>query len=309
MQIRSELRLPELAVGSGTAQVVFELGPAYPAVEASYDRSGWVRADRRRALLFVEDVGVIRLEDGRRVRITPVPGVRESLLRMYLTGPVMAVLAYQRGMLALHGCVLQIDGKAIAILSESGGGKSSLAAVLHARGHAFLADDLAAVDWPSGRAMLFPGYPQIKLSPEIAEFIGIPFSRLPELDPEEPKRAWKTGGLFSTAPVPLNRVFILSEGDVRTGDALRTQQAVVELIRHSYPARLLHAPDGAHLRQCTRLAGEIPLGCLKRAEDLSGLSRQADWIEACLDRDYESAEGLPSRGKDTKQRWKISPGY
>lgn len=56
----------------------------------------------------------------------------------------------------LHGAALSRSGRAVAILGDSGFGKSTLTLALLARGFGFLSDEVAALDRDSGRVAPFP---------------------------------------------------------------------------------------------------------------------------------------------------------
>ncbi len=85
--------------------------------------------------------------------------------------------------------------------------------------------------------------------------------------------------------LPLRRVFILDEGPDATIERLAAQQALVELLRHSYgPRTLQHVRREEHFRQCSRLASEIPVARLRVPRDFTRLDDVAILIERhCAD--------------------------
>ena len=68
------------------------------------------------------------------------------------------------------------------------------------------------------------------------------------------------------APLLLRRIYVLAEGQANEIEPLRPQEALVELVRHSYVARLLEATGTAssHFLQCASLANRVPICRLKR---------------------------------------------
>ena len=58
-----------------------------------------------------------------------------------------------------------IEGRAVALVAPSGGGKSSFAAALVRRGHEFLTDDILPIQ-VAEVLMARPGYPRFRLWPE-----------------------------------------------------------------------------------------------------------------------------------------------
>ena len=107
-------------------------------------------------------VGRFRVRQGRDVLIHPAGDADEQVLRLFLLGPVLAVLLHQRGRLVLHASGVALDGCAVAFLGGSGWGKSTLAGLLHRRGHRFLTDDVLPVDVERGRTVA-PGIPELKV--------------------------------------------------------------------------------------------------------------------------------------------------
>ena len=285
MPLQSELPLPGLPAGGGSGEVSIRLDDAYSEHQNACPYSGWQRADRQQAVLFLKHTGCFRVLAGSEIWVSPAPQARESLLRLYLLGTVMALLAYQRGKLALHGSVVQVNGGAIAVLAGSGAGKSSLAAALQTRGHTLLADDLAAVEFSDRGAAVHPGFPQLKLGRDVAAALGIPGAALQPLDADEPKLAWRPVAGLPRGPVPLKKVYLLAAGERQASEPVGPQEAILELVRHSYPTRLAYPADGRHLLQCGRLARAVPILRLIRTPHLADLADLAAWVETDLERD------------------------
>jgi hypothetical protein len=71
------------------------------------------------------------------------------------------------GRIALHGSAAILDtGRSVAIIGESGWGKSTLVAGLVAAGASFLADDCVTTTAASGKAVIWPAYPGLRLAEE-----------------------------------------------------------------------------------------------------------------------------------------------
>ena len=66
--------------------------------------------------------------------------------RLYLQGTVFGVIAWLNGMLPLHASCVAAAGRAIAFTADSGGGKSTLAAALAARGFSHVCDDTLVLE-------------------------------------------------------------------------------------------------------------------------------------------------------------------
>lgn len=79
--------------------------------------------------------------------------------------PCLAVALAARGTEVLHGCAVGDDGRAIAVLGDSGVGKTTAGLMLLDRGWQLISDDLLAFD-QAGRCN--PGPPYVRLSPDRA---------------------------------------------------------------------------------------------------------------------------------------------
>ena len=288
LEIASELALPELtrtdasgrpvaaaACGNGhNPDVVVRLGPvsggSYPIAAATPLR--WARAGD--ICLSYDGVATYHVTGGSELVIDTHSGADEAVVRLFLLGPVLAVLLHQRGLLVLHASCVSVGDLAVAFVGEKGEGKSTMAAALHARGDPLVADDYVAVDLTDPtRPTVQPGYPQLRLAPEVAEHLGARPDKLPRLHPDFEKRARRIEGPFGLGPVPLARVFVLETGDRESIEPLRAQQRFIELVRHSYLAPLLRdtGESSAHFRQVAALAGSTPILRLQRRRQLERL--------------------------------------
>lgn len=281
--IRSVLPLPELEARGATSDVAVCLRGAEPISPQESAPGYFVRATGTEAYLSWRDVGRFLVRDGREVIVEPAAGVEERVLRLFLLGAVLAVLLHQRGRLVLHGSAVAVDGKAAVFLGGPGWGKSTLAAALYARGHGILADDVTAVDADAASPMVFPGFPQLKLWPEAAAALGDRPETLLRIHPLLEKRALRAGDGFPEAPLPLSRIYVLGEGENQEIDPLRPQEALVELVRHSYCARLLNGHDARrHFLHCASVAARVPVCRLRRQRALHALPALLQVVEEDL---------------------------
>ena len=152
------------------------------------------------------------IERGSSVDIYPFEGVDDPILEMWLLGCVMAVLLHQRGFVILHACALQVNGQNVALIGESGMGKSTMTAAMLAQGYDFIVDDLVAIDVSGPQPMILPGFPMLKLTEEIATRFGF------DLDSSLGRHPYK-GKLFfhaqpvSDDPLPLHHLLFLDRMD------------------------------------------------------------------------------------------------
>jgi hypothetical protein len=281
--IHSAVPLPQFLPAETACDVSVHLenGNCVP-LEAS-SKPQYLKITPEEAVLFLRDVGIFRVRHGHEIVVSPSPGVAEDLIQLYIVEAVMILLLHQRGLFVLHASAVEIDGGGIVFLGRSGQGKSSIAAALHARGHGIIADDVTAIDVGTVSPQVFPGFPQIKLSLEVATVLGHDFESLPAIHPLEEKRAYRDICGFPRMPLPLKGVYIytLTEHNAPEIVPLQVQDSVVELVRHSHGIRALHQAGQAasHLLQCAALANNVPVYRLHRTHCLSSLPFLAQLVE------------------------------
>ena len=277
--IGSRAQALEWLPDDGRADINVELDTAGLAAAASETKGGLLCATESEAALYWPDTGLFLTRGGRHVMAHPTLGVDEVTLRLLIFGPVLAVLLHQRGRLVLHGSAVVMRSRAVGLLGASGWGKSTLAGLLHRRGHRFLTDDVLAVDVEHGRTVA-PGIPELKVWPDTATALGHDPDAMPRLHPREQKRARRLKRGFAHRPVPLDRLYVLAEGEGPAIEPLFPREALVELLRHSYGARTLQAIRTAeHFRQCARVAAEIPVARLRFPRSFTLLDRVARLVE------------------------------
>lgn len=278
--IRSALPLPELECSETGIDVVVRLGKVGHLPSEVTPEGTRFRVSAEEVCFFYAEVGafLVRREE---IVVDPAKGVEERVLRLFILGPALAALLHQRGLLVLHASAVTVNGGTVAFLGGSGWGKSTLATALYARGHSVVADDVTAVQVDGGSPTVLPGFPQLKLWPEAAAASGYIPEALPRLHPRLEKRAFCVTRRFSQSPLPLRRIYVLAEGTHQEVEPLRPQEALVELVRHSYTARLLESTGTAasHFLQCARLANRVPICRLKRPRSLAALPDLARLVE------------------------------
>lgn len=272
--IQSVIQLPELVETNEKAEVVIRWGKIKDTSEGRSENGNGFIANPDSVCLFWKDVGAFLIRGGTEIVVDPAPMVEEQVLRLFLLGRVLGTLLHLRGLLVLHASAVMVNERAIAFMGGKGWGKSTLAGAMYEEGHSIVADDVVAVKMDSsGMAMVFPGFPQLKLWPEAATFLGHNVEALPRLHPEYDKRARIASRGFSSTPLPLHAIYVLDEGGQLEVTALNPSEAFLELVRHSYAAALLEATGTAalHFRVCDQLVRSVSISRLKRTYSLSDL--------------------------------------
>ena len=187
-------------------------------------------------------------------------------LSTYFLGPVLGFVLRRRGITALHGSSVCVDGRAIILTGEAGAGKSTSAAALALRGLAVLCEDVAAIHEQHGAFFVRPGYPRVCLWPEsVAMLLGQPES-LPRIAPN-----WEKCYLpLDDAPArhascdqPLGAIYILATRDSHAApriEEVNGRDILVELVQSTYMNWLLDRQQRAQeFELLSRLASQIPV--------------------------------------------------
>ena len=235
------------------------------------------------ACIYYETAGLFHIRGGREILVDIKPDADERLVRLFLLGPVLAILLHQRGLLVLHASAVSVKGQVAAFAAEKGEGKSTFAAAMHARGHPLLTDDLLPIDLRDPECLMVqPGFPQLKLMPEAAAQLTPQPEELPRLHPDFEKRAQVARHGFPRDPLPLSRIFVLESAENDSIDVIPPQQRFVELVRHSYLAQLLGVTGEAavHFNQVVALAQRVPVLRLRRRRQIAALPEAASMVEA-----------------------------
>jgi hypothetical protein len=282
LTIRSDLALPELASGGEGvgADVVVRLGTVEAADELPRIGNTTVRLVPEGMQLAYPGVARFLVREGREIVVAPEAGTDERDVRLSLLGPVLAVLLHQRGLLVLHGSAVALGDVAVGMLGHAGAGKSTLAAAFLAAGHRPLADDLTVVDLSASPPSALPGFPQLKLWPQSVTALGGDPEALPTLGAQVVKRARRLAEGFAPEPLPLRRLYVIADGERVEIAPLTGQEALVELVRHSFCAALLPSTgQGEHFRQCAALLRALPLQRLARPKEFAALPEMIRAIE------------------------------
>ncbi len=116
-------------------------------------------------LLHWDQIAVISIsEKGRCIEYSLAAERWHSTFCHHLLPQALSFSLLEQGIDPLHGCVVEINGVAVAFIGESGKGKSTLAAYFWKKGHRILSDDLVAIRFQGKTPIVSGGPPHLKLS-------------------------------------------------------------------------------------------------------------------------------------------------
>jgi hypothetical protein len=281
LTVRSAIELPLDPVAAQPPDVDVTEEPIRSLPQAVEGKRLVATGDDRAVRLLWPGLAGMEVEAGRSIRIQKDAGVSGAEVAPLVLGVGLGLAIHQRGRLVLHASAVGLPDGAVAFVGVKGAGKSTMAAALASRGHAVVTDDALPVDLDGNAAMAWPGPAALKLWPESAAAVGRSARRLRRLHPAASKRV--VGDLPATSrPVPLRAIYALFVGDEVVIQPMRGQEAILELIRHSYAARFVPSLGAtpSHFGRCARIAAEVPIFNLVRPASLDALPDVAAALEA-----------------------------
>lgn len=288
LRIDSELPLPELRETCDEADTSIRFGRVDGERMAEVTDQEWSKVRGPEVDLGWPGVGRFRVRNGTEITVDPAPEVIPERLRLFLLGPVAGVLLHQRGLLVLHASAVSIRGRAVAFLGGKRWGKSTIAGILHSRGHTLITDDLLAVDG-TREPRIQPGLPQLKLWPDSLRMMGENPANAPRLHPDFEKREYRVEADFPDRQLPLRAVYVLDRADRPGIDVLGGHEAMPALIAHWYCGRFGYRTlEGlglaSHFLRSVKLVHTVPIYRLSRSDTLRSLQQAALMVERSLER-------------------------
>lgn len=216
---------------------------------------------------------------GDRIDCMRAPEAAMESFQVYLLGQALSFALVKSGAEPLHATAIEWGGEAIALLGDSGFGKSTLAASFIAAGCRLLTDDLLLVRQTGEGMCAFPGPSRIKLFPDSAErFLGPAVKGVPmnattskHVIPLEAARRCRT-------PVPLRALYVLTAPEAMRGkrrvriESLTVREAFFELVRGTFNR---YIDDAARLQrqfaETTMLLNAVPVRKLSYPRSLARL--------------------------------------
>lgn len=226
LRIKTDLDFPQLVAED--AETVTEPVPEIRIEEGEIPKE--IIRETRRKYDFGPDFSFLSnrtmwmvVEQGRFIRYRRKEGSNPFYVKTYLLGYGMAMIAMQRGQLAIHCSAVADERGAVLIAGESGAGKSTITTMLLEQGYELMADDMAVVEPRTDRTFVYPAFPYQKLCRNVAVEQGYDLTRLLYINEEKDKFLVPYRGAFSTEARPVKAFIMLgiTKGEkVQTGEIM-----------------------------------------------------------------------------------------
>ena len=207
-------------------------------------------------------VAIFRRE--RKARALPPPTGSQLVLNDL---DALSFALVKAGFEPLHGTAIEHEGQAIALLGDSGFGKSTLAASFIAAGCRLLTDDLLLLRSGAGGLDAYPGPPRIKLLPDSARRILGPAATGVPMNAETNKHVIALDvAQRCQAPVPLRVLYVLAPPQemrhLRRVRAvpLSAREAFFSLVGNTFNRHIADSDRlERQLAETTRLVNAVPV--------------------------------------------------
>lgn len=206
--------------------------------------------------------GLARFEigpEGRRVWVSPVPGISQEQLDRLLQNLILPLALSQQGKLILHASAVEMDGEAILLSSRSGGGKSTLAASLSLGDHfRFLTDDSIELEREDDIYQVVSNSTAAELWPDSANALNV--DRVGGssacADYSKVQLALREQNLCSERGYTLARIYFLGDGSANKAGIreMSGSEATASILRNCF---ILDMTVPGHLRKALEQASQL----------------------------------------------------
>jgi hypothetical protein len=218
-------------------------------------------------------------ENGRCIRWRRFDESSVESFQVYLLGQALSFALVKQRLEPLHATVVTVDDRAVAFLGGSGAGKSTLAACFVEAGHRLVTDDLLLMHEVSGRLLVYPGPPRLKLFPQIANRFFPQLADGVAMNAETAKLILALEPRMNAVePLALAAVYSLTTRDDNSAkegvkiDELSQRETFFELVKGTFNRHLVSAERLARqFDSAARLCDRVPVARLSYPRSLERL--------------------------------------
>lgn len=185
---------------------------------------------------IVDEAGYFEIVNGNEIRIKEFSDTAKRSVELFTLGSAFGVLMYQRGCFPIHGAALKNNDNCLAIVGDSGAGKSSLATSLSLSDWKIVTDDVMHIELIDSAAIILPSYPSQKIWKKTADQLNIDVKGCDAIFNRIDKYFVDGEDQFEKSSTRLDYLFEIRIGDVEKVEIeeLSSSEAFDILVRNSY---------------------------------------------------------------------------
>lgn len=286
LHIHSEISLPELAEGdphSAPDVCIREGAVPLPLMRPTTIFRRGIKAffgqDDQALYLDWPGVASFRASGGNELVISPAVA-DGNMISLFTVSEALGLVLFQKGYFLLHASSVALGDEAWCFMGMPGAGKSSTAAAFIKAGCRLLSDDLTAIKFDqSGKPVIIPAYPQLKIWEKTVTGLHYDTSALEPVSEGVNKFSYQPHGQFSNKAVPLKKVFFLHKARNRPAvQNMGIAEIPGEMLRNfPLPTKLLSGDNlKKHFLQSLQCARTAELLRMRRPEGFDNLEK---WVE------------------------------
>jgi hypothetical protein len=270
LNITSEIRFPELYQNAfeGGGDLFVEAGLLAEIWNEKATPNSQVFVEKNLVLFKIPNLAIFCIKNGNCIIFSQELGADQEKIRLYLLGTCMGTVLLQKKTLCLHGSAIAINGKAYAIIGESGVGKSTLASAFIMQDFQLISDDVIAINFDhQDTPFVMPSYPQQKLWEQSLNEFGMDTKRYLPLFERETKFAVPVDNPIKT-PIQLAGVIELN---VIGNDSIKYEKIeglskIATLFQHTYRRSFINKLELSdwHFKEIVKLLKRVQISKLCR---------------------------------------------
>lgn len=271
ISIASDIDLPDFEEFSGVDRREPDLRIRVGRAALKLGRSGYFfpKEDAGLTIFACPGIAVFQVRAGQEIIVRPYPGAEVAEVTKLLLNSALAPIFHQRGILALEGSCVSIDGSAIAFLGGQDQGRSTLTTFCCEQGAQVLSEGIVAISKSTdGQPIANRGCGTLKFRQGGSGTTVKSGGGLPDRAPIDPSDSRAKAGHVLIA------VCVLAE-DTGAGDRLLEKLsgavALDSLIAHTWQSESLEATlqRPAHFRALVELERSVEMWRLRYAGDIA----------------------------------------